>query len=106
MSQPVELAGLPSLASLTSLSGHQAVVTGAAGGLGKAIALRLAEAGCAVLLGDRDEGGAMAAAAAIARATNADTVGFRMDVTDAASVEAAAELAARTFGGLDIWVNN
>src|SRR3954469_20151079 len=52
-----------SLAELVSLAGRCAVVTGGGRGLGRAIALRLAEAGASVLIGDLDEELAVAAAA-------------------------------------------
>lgn len=46
-----------SMTALLSLEGSRALVTGAASGIGRAVALRLAEAGAAVALVDRDEGG-------------------------------------------------
>lgn len=95
-----------SLASLVSLHGRNAVVTGGAQGLGKAMARRLAEAGASVLIGDISINQAEAAAAEISERFAARVIATRLDVTDSASVADAGELAAHAFGGIDIWVNN
>ncbi|MDB5724649.1 MAG: Short-chain alcohol dehydrogenase [Novosphingobium sp.] len=94
------------LADLISLTGRVAVVTGGAQGLGKAMAQRLAEAGAAVLIGDLKADEAQAAAAELSERHGGKVIATALDVTDSASVAAAAELAARELGGLDIWVNN
>ena len=94
------------LASLISLQGRCAVVTGGAQGLGKAMARRLAEAGAAVLIGDLKIDLAEAAAAELSERYAGKVIAARLDVTDSASIAAAAELAARELGGVDIWVNN
>ena len=94
------------IGELLSLRGRRALVTGGARGLGKAIALRLAEAGAAVAIADIDETLARNAASDIAGRSDADVVGVRMDVTDAASVRSAAATAVAELGGLDIWINN
>lgn len=94
------------LAELLSLAGRQSVVTGGAQGLGKAIALRLAEAGANILIGDVNADRARAAAEDIAHRFPVRAVGVPMDVTDSESVRAAASTAAEEFGGIDIWVNN
>ncbi|MFD0031489.1 SDR family NAD(P)-dependent oxidoreductase [Streptomyces sp. NPDC127172] len=91
------------LAELNSLSGRRAVVTGGAQGLGRAIADRLVEAGARVHVADLDEKLAQSAAEELG-ADRAQAV--RLDVTDADSVSAAADLAVNELGGLDIWVNN
>lgn len=95
-----------SLADLVSLAGRSAVVTGAAWGLGKATARRLAEAGASVLIGDIDLAKAEATAAEICDATGENVLATRMDVTQGAEVTAVADLAVREFGGIDVWVNN
>lgn len=95
-----------SLAELVSLRGRRAVVTGGGRGLGRAIALRLAEAGADLLIGDIDEELAVTAAKQLAERHGVRAVGVAMDVTDAASVAAAADLAVAELGGLEIWVNN
>jgi 2-hydroxycyclohexanecarboxyl-CoA dehydrogenase len=69
------------------LNGKTAVVTGAASGIGRATAEKLAEAGAHVILGDVNaEAGEAAAAAIRARGQGADFL--RLDVTDLSSIEA------------------
>jgi NAD(P)-dependent dehydrogenase (short-subunit alcohol dehydrogenase family) len=95
-----------SLPELISLAGRTAVITGGAKGLGHAIARRLAEAGASVLIGDIDETGAKAAASEIGAAFGRSALSTPLDVADAASISAAADLAVAELGGIDIWVNN
>ena len=86
------------------LDGKTAVVTGAASGIGRATAEALAEAGAHVLLGDINaEGGEAAAAAIRARGKGADF--WRLDVTDAASIEAFRKGAYAKRGQVDIVAN-
>jgi len=87
------------------LQGKVAVVTGAGGGIGRAYARGLAEAGASVVLADIALDAARAAADAIA-ADGYAAAAVGVDVTDEASVEAMAEAAADQFGSLDILVNN
>lgn len=94
------------LANLLSLAGRNAVVTGGAQGLGKAIALRLAEAGANILIGDINAERAQASADDIAARFPVRSLGAAMDVTDSQSVGAAAKTASEEFDGIDIWVNN
>ncbi|MFD6444767.1 SDR family NAD(P)-dependent oxidoreductase [Promicromonospora sp. NPDC060204] len=94
------------LTDLLSLHGRRAVVTGGARGLGRAIAARLAEAGADVLLGDLELTLAEQAAAELSATHGTHVLATRLDVVDSASVDAAADLAVRELGGLDIWVNN
>lgn len=94
------------LADLVSLRGRRAVVTGGAQGLGKAIALRLAEAGASIAIADLEAERAASTAAEVADRTGAIAVGVPMDVADSVSVEAGAARIVGSLGGIDIWVNN
>jgi 2-deoxy-D-gluconate 3-dehydrogenase len=87
------------------LTGQTALVTGAARGLGRAIALSLAEAGADVALGLRDpdaDGGLVAEITATGRRA----IPVAMDVTDLDQSRAAIDRAVAEFGRLDILVNN
>ena len=95
-----------SVAELVSLKGRTAVVTGGGRGLGKAIARRLAQAGANVLIGDIEPELATGAAQDLNSLSGGKLLGVAMDVTDSASIKAAADLACEQLGGLDIWVNN
>ncbi|MCB0986023.1 MAG: SDR family oxidoreductase [Ilumatobacteraceae bacterium] len=95
-----------SLTDLLSLAGRVAVVTGAARGIGAQIVRRLAEAGADVVAGDLDADGAAALAAEVADASGRRVIACAMDVTDTTTLAAAADLAVRELGRLDIWVNN
>ncbi|MCI5076503.1 SDR family oxidoreductase [Oricola sp.] len=90
------------MADWLGLGGKTAVVTGAAGGIGKAIATALRDAGCKVAVLDINLEAAQAAAAELGESALA--VGC--DVTDAGSVAAAASCVAEAFGGADVLVNN
>jgi NAD(P)-dependent dehydrogenase (short-subunit alcohol dehydrogenase family) len=106
MSFPAADVSARSLAQLISLKGRRAVVTGAARGLGYAIARRLAEAGADLALGDRDETGAARAAESLAKDFLRRAVSGPLDVADGGSVAGFAELSVRALGGIDIWINN
>jgi NAD(P)-dependent dehydrogenase (short-subunit alcohol dehydrogenase family) len=93
------------LAELTSLRGRRAVVTGGGRGIGAQIVRRLAEAGAAVVAGDLDGDAARAVAQEVTEASGR-AIGCALDVSDSASLAAAADLAVAELGGLEIWVNN
>lgn len=85
------------------LSGRVAVVTGAAQGIGKAVAAALCGAGAAVALVDRNAEGAQDAAQSLDAGDRA--IGLGVDISDEAAVAAAWKSIAERFGGLDILVN-
>ena len=88
-----------------SVNGQNAVVTGGALGIGRAIVTRLCEAGANVLIADIDEDAARQTASTIDG--HEGRVGFvRADVTDPASCDAIVERCVSDFGSLDIFVNN
>jgi NAD(P)-dependent dehydrogenase (short-subunit alcohol dehydrogenase family) len=86
------------------LKGKVAIVTGGATGIGKAIALRLAQDGAAVVIADIQQFDQ--AAAEIAKATGCRTLGLQVDVSSEADANRMAQQSMQTFGKLDILVNN
>jgi len=87
------------------IEGRVAVVTGAASGIGLAIAQALAAEGVRLLMADIDAA-ALDAAAATVRATGAEVASIPLDVRDPDAVERAGHQAMDRFGGLHIAVNN
>jgi NAD(P)-dependent dehydrogenase (short-subunit alcohol dehydrogenase family) len=96
----------PSLADLISLKGRRALITGAARGIGLATAMRLAEAGADLLLGDLDEAGAREAARTVAAKHGTRVEATKLDVADSASMAAFAKAGVERLGGIDIFINN
>jgi len=86
------------------LATRVALVTGAASGIGKAVATRLAAEGACVVIADLDATKAQQAAAEIGSTDVA--VGVAADVTDEAAVQSAVDAALLAFGGIDLVVNN
>lgn len=84
------------------LARRVAIVTGGAGGIGSAIARRLAAEGACVVVADLDVKGAEALAGEIGE----QAVGVEIDVADERSVDRALEAAVLAFGGVDLLVNN
>ena len=93
-----------SIAELFDLSGKVAVVTGAAQGIGEAIALRLAEAGASVVLAGHNEAG-LANVAANIRAAGGKAETVKADVCILADLDGIVTKAVEAFGGIDILVN-
>jgi len=86
------------------LKGKVAIVTGAGGGIGKVLARRLAEDGASVVIADiRDFD---RAAAELAKATGAKTLGLQVDVAAEGDAARMAAEAMKAFGRIDILVNN
>jgi len=86
------------------LKGKVAIVTGAGAGIGKALATRLARDGAAVVIADLRNFDT--AAAEIASASGARTLGLMVDVAKEADVERMAAETVKAFGRVDILVNN
>ena len=94
---------------MTAISGSAAAVTGAASGIGRALALELAARGADVAIADRDEAGLAAVAAELAKtsATSGRKVTtHRVDVSDPAAIEAFALAATAAHPSLNIVINN
>lgn len=90
---------------MASLDGKVALITGAASGIGKAIAELYAKHGAAVAIADINQQAADAAAAEI-NAAGGKAIGVAMDVTDEAAVNAGTDKVVAAFGGLDILISN
>ncbi|MEM5295908.1 3-hydroxybutyrate dehydrogenase [Burkholderia sp. JPY481] len=94
------------MSSLNSnLNGKVAVVTGAASGIGKQIALTLSAAGAAVAIADLNQDGANAVAEEI-RKGGGKAIGVAMDVTSEDAVNQGIDKVAEEFGSIDILVSN
>jgi len=88
-------------------AGLVAVVTGAAQGFGLEIAQNLAREGACVALLDINEAGARDEAAKLAAEHGESrAIGLKVNVADAASVEAAVHEVVRTYGGFDLFISN
>ena len=90
---------------MASLDGKVALITGAASGIGKAIAELYAKNGAAVAIADINQQAADAAAAEI-KAAGGRAIGIEMDVTSEDAVNAGTDKAAAAFGSLDILISN
>jgi short-subunit dehydrogenase len=91
---------------MTAIRGAAAAVTGAASGIGRALALELAARGADLALADRDEAGLEAVAAEIAKAHPRKVSVHRVDVAEPAQIEAFAQSSVAAHPGLNILVNN
>ena len=83
----------------------RALVTGAAGGLGRTVAIMLAERGCCVALADRDAQELEATARSIA-ALGAETLSFTCDLAEDGAPARTISGVVAAWGGLDVLINN
>ena len=97
--------GIVEVASMQRVEGKTCVITGAALGIGRACALRLAQEGASVALFDVLEGEGRALEAEL-RAAGHEAAYWHVDVADEASVHRAVDEVAACFDGLHVLVNN
>ncbi|HQZ12589.1 MAG TPA: bifunctional rhamnulose-1-phosphate aldolase/short-chain dehydrogenase, partial [Devosia sp.] len=103
----LEEAKLQRMPKPKSLAGHIAFVTGGAGGIGRATAIRLLGEGACVVLADIDEGALATANEELGKRFGKDFVRpVKLDVTQEDQVAAAYSETAVEFGGIDILVSN
>lgn len=89
------------------LSGRIALVTGSAGGIGKAIAKKFAEEGACVIINDINEERLNSATSEFHKSFGKDAASaVELDVTSETTIDAALDAACLAFGGVDIVVNN
>ena len=88
------------------LKGRTAIVTGAAGGIGAAIAKRYVEAGATVAVADLNIDAANETAKHLTATGPGKAIGLAMDVADEGAVNAGVTEVVRTCGGIDILVSN
>ena len=104
---PLELYKLSLLPKEKDLAGKVAIVTGAASGIGRAVAERFAEEGAHVVVSDIDEALAAEVANTIVKKNGLRrALAVRLDVSDEGSVEGAFSATLLAYGGVDIVVSN
>jgi short-subunit dehydrogenase len=91
---------------MTAIRGAAAAVTGAASGIGRALALEFAARGCDLALADRDEAGLQTLAAEIGRDPARKVTVHGVDVSDPRQIEDFAKAATSAHPGLNIVINN
>ena len=93
----------PELESAFSLAGRTAVITGAANGIGRQAAITFAMAGANVVIADvKDD---LDETARLVGELGGKVTARPTDVRDKAEVDALAQLAVDTYGGIDVWAN-
>ena len=93
------------MAERRQLAGRTAVITGAAGGIGRAIAVSLANRGCNLALADIDDAG-MAGTVELVRRDGINVSRHSLDVSDRAAVAAFPDVVAAEHAGVDVLINN
>jgi short-subunit dehydrogenase len=91
---------------MTAIRGSAAAVTGAASGIGRALALELAARGCDLALADRDEAGLQAVAGEIAKTSPRKVTTHRLDVGEPGQIADFAQAATAAHPALNIVINN
>jgi len=91
---------------MNRFEGKSVLITGASRGIGRAIALRLAEEGANIAINFLRERGRAEQVALEVEAKGCRAAVFQADVRDDAAVRAMAGHAIETFGAIDVWVNN
>jgi len=103
----LEEAKLSRMPKPKALSGRIALITGSAGGIGKAIAKKFVEEGAVVILNDMNEKRLAGAGEEFKKLYGKDAyTTATLDVTNAAQIQEAMDIAALAFGGVDLIVNN
>lgn len=103
----LEEAKLQRMPKPKALSGRIALITGSAGGIGKAIAKKFADEGACVILSDNDAGRLAQAEEEFRKQYGKDAFASApMDVTNTSQIESSMKVAALAFGGVDLIVNN
>lgn len=103
----LEEAKLQRMPKPKSLSGRIALITGSAGGIGKAIAKKFAEEGACIIINDINEERMKGAMEEFQKQFGRDTAASTLlDVTDNTTIEKAYVAAVLAFGGVDIIINN
>lgn len=90
---------------MSQLKGKVALITGAASGIGKEIALEFARQGAAIIIADLNQSATNETAAEIKKMGH-QAFGIAVDVTDEAQVNAAIDSSVQTFGNIDILISN
>jgi len=103
----LEEAKLQRMPKPKALSGKIALITGSAGGIGKAIAKKFADEGACIILSDNDSNRLKEAEEEFKKQYGKDAFASSlMDVTSSSQIEGSMKVAALAFGGVDIVVNN
>ena len=91
---------------MSDLKGKNAVITGASRGIGKAVAMRLAENGVNVLIAARTQSTLDETVAEIKKKTGVKAIGLATDVSKLEDLQRLADLALKEFKAVYILVNN